>query len=308
VTSISLRALGTSAVLATVDRAALPAARRLLLCGLRAFDLACSRFRDDSELVALNRAGGAPTPVGALLWDALLVALRAAAATDGIVDPTVGRTLRLAGYDRTFRRVRLRDGGRVEPAFEPAGHWRAIELDEERREVRVPAGVELDLGATAKALAADSIAAAAADLTGCGVLVALGGDVAVAGRPAAGGWPIRLADDHAAPLETPGPTVAISAGGLATSSTVVRRWRSAAGEQHHLIDPRTGRPVESPWRTATVAAGSCVDANTASTAALVLGHAAPAWLEERRLPARLVDRDGAVFCLGGWPPEPALAA
>ena len=306
--SISLRALGTSAVLATADPAALPSARRLLVCGLRAFDLACSRFRSDSELSALNRSAGTPTAVSGLLWDALLVALRAAEVSDGLVDPTVGRTLRLAGYDRTFLRVRVRDGRLVEPSFEPAGHWRAIELDERRREVRVPAGVELDLGATAKALAADSIAAAAADLAGCGVLVALGGDVAVAGHPPDAGWPVKIADDHAAPFDVPGPTVAIRAGGLATSSTVTRRWDSAVGEQHHLVDPRTGRPAESPWRTVTAAAGSCVDANTASTAAVVLGHAARAWLEERRLPARLVRHDGIAVHVGGWPSEPALAA
>jgi len=307
VKSIALRALGTSAVLATADPAGLPAARRLLVCGLRAFDLACSRFRDDSELTALNRAGGEPTRVGELLWDALVVALRAAELTDGIVDPTVGRSLRLAGYDRTYLRVRVREGRLVEPAFEPAGHWRSIELDEDRRQVRVPPGVELDLGATAKALAADSIAGAAAELAACGVLVVLGGDVAVAGSPPEGGWPIRIADDHSTHCDVPGPAVAISAGGLATSSTVVRRWDSSTGEQHHLLDPRTGRPAETPWRTATVAAGSCVDANTASTAAVVLGHAAPAWLEDRRLPARLVRRDGAAVYVGGWP-ERALAA
>ena len=147
-------------------------------------------------------------------------------------------------------------------------------LDERRRTVRVPAGAELDLGATAKALAADSIAAAAADLTAGGVLVSLGGDVAVAGEAPPGGWPIRIADDHAAPLDTPGQTIAILTGGLATSGIAVRRWRTAAGELHHIVDPRTGRPAATPWRTATVAARSCVEANTASTAAIVLGEAA----------------------------------
>jgi|SRR5579862_2567480 len=308
VNSVSLRALGTSAVLVTAEPEALPQARRALVCGLRAFDLACSRFRDDSELAALNRAAGAPTPVGELLWNALTIALRAAELTDGIVDPTVGRTLRLAGYDRTFLRVRLRDGRLVEPSFEQAGHWRAVELDEERRLARVPAGIELDLGATAKALAADTVAAAATELTGCGVLVSLGGDVAVAGQAPVAGWPVRIADDQAAPLDAPGPTVAIWAGGLATSSTTVRRWLTAAGEQNHLVDPRTGRAAETPWRTVTVAARSCVEANVASTAAMVLGESGHDWLDERRLPARLVRRNGSLVYVGGWPLDLAVAA
>ena len=306
--SLSLRALGTRAVLATGDPAALPAARALLVCGLRAFDLACSRFRDDSELAALNRAAGRSVPVGELLWDALVVAIQAAEATDGLVDPTVGRSLRLAGYDRTFMRVALRDGRLVRPSFEPAARWRELELDEERRAVRVPPGIELDLGATAKALAADGLAAAAVALTGDGVLVSLGGDVSVAGEPPGDGWSIRIADDHAASLDAPGPTIAVTGGGVATSGVAVRRWQTVAGELHHIVDPRTGAPADAVWRTVTVAARTCVEANTASTAAVVLGADAPAWLEARRLPARLVRADGAVVRVSGWPPDAVEAA
>jgi thiamine biosynthesis lipoprotein len=303
-----VRALGTTALLAVAEPVALPLARAIFIFGLRAFDLACSRFREDSQLAEVNRAGGRAVAVGDLLWDALGAALRAADYTDGLVDPTVGRSLRLAGYDRTFLRVLHRDGRLVEPTFEVAARWREIELDWGQQAVRVPAGVELDLGATAKALAADRIAVAAAGLAGCGVLVSLGGDIAVAGAPPAGGWAIRIADDHAVPVDTPGPTVALAGGGLATSSTVVRRWASAAGELHHIVDPRTGRPADSPWRTVTVAAASCFDANAASTAAVVLGDAAPSWLEARRLSARLVRNDGSVSRMGAWPAEEAEAA
>ena len=169
--------------------------------------------------------------------------LRVDELTGGLVNPTVGRSLRLAGYDRTFIRVRLRDGRLVEPSFEAAPSLREVELDADRRTVRVATGVELDFGATAKALAADSIAAAAGDLTGAGILVSLGGDISVAGTAPPGGWAIRIADDHAALLDAPGPTVALTAGGpSATSSTAVRRWVTAEGELHHIIDPRTGRP------------------------------------------------------------------
>jgi thiamine biosynthesis lipoprotein len=135
------------------------------------------------------------------------------------------------------------------------------------------------------------------------VLVSLGGDVAVAGEPPIGGWSIQLADDHAAPPDGPGPVVAIHSGGLATSGTTVRRWRSGRIELHHIVDPRTGRPAVTPWRTVSVAAASCVDANIASTAAILLGPAAEGWLLGRQLPARLVDTAGATVRVAGWPSE-----
>jgi thiamine biosynthesis lipoprotein len=128
------------------------------------------------------------------------------------------------------------------------------------------------------------------------VLVSLGGDVAVAGQAPAGGWPIRI--------DTDGPTVALSAGGLASSSTTVRTWRAGALRLHHIVDPRTGRPAETSWRTVSVAAASCVDANTASTAAVVLGDHAPEWLAARELPARLAPSGARAVCVAGWPEDP----
>src|SRR5205823_1088321 len=105
--------------------------------------------------------------------------------------------------------------------------WRSIAFDAGTRTIRAPTGVELDLGATAKALAADRAASAAATATRAGVLVSLGGDVAVAGAPPPRGWPVRIADDHAAPLDGSGPVVSVVAGGLASSGTQVRRWTTA---------------------------------------------------------------------------------
>jgi thiamine biosynthesis lipoprotein len=301
----SFPALGTTAFVVVTEPSRLSRARAAVEAELAHVDLACSRFRPDSELSRAHAAAGGAVRVGPLLLQALRTALDAAAATDGLVDPTVGRTLRLAGYDRTFRLVALRDGDSFEARFERVQGWRAVELDPERSTLRLPAGVELDLGATAKALAADRAAGAAEAAAGCGVLVSLGGDVSIAGDPPAAGWPVLVADDHAAPLDGGGPTVALFGGGLATSGTRVRRWRAGDAELHHVIDPRTGRPAVTPWRTVTVAAATCVDANTASTAALVLGDDGPAWLEERRLPARLVSCDGDRTCVAGWPAEAA---
>ncbi len=297
----TFEAIGVVNHVVVEDDAVLEAASRIAVAEIEALDLACSRFRDDSELALLNREPGRPVPVSELLFDAVSTALDAAAATDGVVDPTVGRSLRGLGYDRSFEIVVGR-GGTPRFAFVPAGGWRAIELDGDRRTIVVPRGYELDLGATAKALASDRIAGQIAAETGSAVLVSLGGDIAVAGAPA-GGWPVLIAEDSRAPVGGAGPVVAVHGGGLATSSTTVRRWQAGEIEVHHVVDPRTGAPAAGPWRTVSVAAATCVEANTAATASIVLGDAAPGRLESRGLAARLVAHDGSVVCTGGWPAD-----
>ena len=298
-TGREFEAIGVLNRVVVEDECVLERAAELAVAEVAALDLACSRFRDDSELAGLNRSAGRAVRVSPLLYDAIETALVAAAATDGVVDPTVGASLRGLGYDRSFEIVVSR-GATPEFAFVPAGGWRDVELDAGPSTAKVPRGFELDLGATAKALGADRVAAAVADATGSAVLVSLGGDIAVAGAPAAG-WPVRIADDARASLDAPGPVIAISAGGLATSSTTVRRWGAGGVDVHHLVDPRTGRPAAGPWRTVSVLAGSCVDANVAATAAIVLGDDAIPFLAERRLDARLVAHGGAVTLVGDWP-------
>jgi thiamine biosynthesis lipoprotein ApbE len=268
---------------------------------LREIDAAASRFRDDSELSQLNAQGGREVRVGALLGRAIAEALRGARVSDGAVDPTVGRAIRVAGYDADFAAV-APSGPPLQVRIERIPGWRAVQFDESSRTVIVPRGVELDLGATAKALASDLGAQAAlAAAGGGGVLVSLGGDIAVAGEPPPGGWPVQVSEDSAAPIQAGEETIAITAGGLATSSTTVRRWTRGAAELHHIIDPETGQPAAGPWRTATVAGATCVDANIASTAAIVKGEQAVAWLTAHGLAARLVDREGAIRRIAGWP-------
>jgi len=188
--------------------------------------------------------------------------------------------------------------------------WRQIELDEESGLLSLPAGVRLDLGATAKAWAADRAAAQIAAELGCGVLVNLGGDIAAAGTAPDGGWRVRVQDVTGRPEEPPvGPAavIAIRSGGLATSSTAARRWRRGGDALHHILDPRSGLPAAPVWRTVSVAAATCADANTASTAAIIRGEAGLAWLAGLGLPARLVAEAGAVVTLGGWPGQPSAA-
>jgi thiamine biosynthesis lipoprotein ApbE len=298
------QALGTSVVLRVTEPARIELARAAVERELDAVDRACSRFRDDSELSRANARAGQPTKASPLLIEALAQALRAAELTGGDVDPTVGRALELAGYDRDWHLLDPPTGEHEAPPAitaraRPA--WPRIALDRASSTIRLPAGVKLDLGATAKAWAADRAAAAAERAAGCGALVSLGGDIAACGDAPAGGWRVRVTDDHRSGSSAPGQTVSIDSGGLATSSTAVRRWSHAGHTMHHIIDPETGAPVRGSWRTVSVAAASCTDANIAATAALVRAQPAAEWLDSLGMPARLVDREGRVRTVGGWP-------
>lgn len=308
---------GLSAELQVTDPAALVPGRACLDAVLAAFDLACSRFRDDSELTAVNRACGAAVPVSPLFLEAVGVALRAAELTGGAVDPTCGKALTVLGYDRDYAELRLAGASAASTVAvpRPAPGWRTVLVDRERGTVQVPGGVLLDLGATAKALAADRAAAWISAELGCGTLVNLGGDIAVAGDPPPGGWAVRAVEDpdaephdepyvgrHAGPEAAPsGETVAIRDGGVATSGTTLRTWQRGDRTVHHIVSPRTGDAAEPYWRTATAVAGSCVDANTLTTAAIVMGEDALAWAANLGCPLRLVRHDGDVVRVGGWP-------
>ena len=330
-------ALGTQVWLLVTDPGQLAEGRRLLEADLDAVDRACSRFRPDSELMRLGAIAGPPAPAGRapdrtgpdgtgpqgsglegmsapgaatvevspLLAEAIAVALRAARLTDGDVDPTVADAMSALGYDRDF--ALLPDTGPpVRLTVRAVPGWRQVGFDAQARLLTLPGGVHLDLGATAKAWAADRSAARLAGVLGCGVLVGLGGDIAVAGPPPEGGWRIRVQDVTGRPEDPPpGPAavVAIQEGGLATSSTTARRWRRGGDVLHHILDPRTGLPAPVYWRTVSVAAATCVDANTASTAAIIRGRKALDWLSNLGLPARLVDVAGTVRTVGGWPAE-----
>jgi len=303
-------AIGTSVRLVVTDTSQLGAARAMLAADLAVLDAACSRFRGDSELIRLEASAGKPTAISPVLSGAVSAALRGAKLTDGDVDPTLGHAMESIGYDRDFALVGAPQGtsqsGKVRVRVNDLSSWRQIELDEAAGLLTVPVGIRLDLGATAKAWAADRSAKRIARALSCGVLVSLGGDIAIAGEVPPGGWSIRVQDVTGDPFESPvGPTgvIAIREGGLATSSTTARRWERGGDLMHHILDPRTGWPAQTVWRTVSVAAGSALDANIASTAAIIRGHRAAGWLAKLGLPARLVAVDGSVKTVAGWPEE-----
>lgn len=308
-------AIGTTARVVVASASKLWRARQLVAEELGLLDLACSRFRPDSEIAELATHAGRWTPISELLAEVLDAALASARDTGGDVDPTMGTDLSRLGYDRDFGEIVHVAAGPTASAIVPLTYrlvhrptWRDVELDRAGTRVRVPAGVVVDLGAIAKAWCADRCAKRVDDELSTGVLVSLGGDIATAGQGPDGGWLVRVQDrpgTHAPrPESGPSNTIVLTDGfALATSSTVSRAWSRGASQLHHILDPTTRRPAEPVWRTVTVAASSCVEANTASTASVVRGHAAPAWLASRGLAARLVDPRGAVRTVGSWPTE-----
>jgi FAD:protein FMN transferase len=289
-----MRAWSCTVRLVVDDGRVLAAAAGDLATLLARVDVVASRFRADSALSVANDRAGRPTPVPRLLVELIGAALDAAAQTGGAVDPTVGLAMVGIGYDRDIADIAT-DGPPLVGQVPPRS-WRNVRLDREAGLLTVPVGTALDLGATAKAYLADHAARALSHRYDTGVLVELGGDIAVAGhRP--DGWCLEVAERQGGD----GQLVLLRHGGLATSTTTVRTWRRGGRPVHHIVDPRTGLPADGPWRTVSVYAPRALAANTASTAAIVMGADAPGWLQARGLAARLVAVDGTVLTTGAWP-------
>jgi thiamine biosynthesis lipoprotein len=267
------RAMGCEVVVGGATGAETAAVERLFV----ALEVALSRFRPDSDLERLNRSEAGAVIVSPLLATALDDALRAAAATGGLFDPTIAAGLEAAGYDRTFSAIE--PGAPGEPV--PAGRWREIQLAGFL--VRRPAGLRLDLNGVVKGGAVDD---ALALVEGDG-FVSAGGDLATRGELV-----VALPD---------GDTVTLRAGALATSGVTTKAWVHDDGHRaHHLIDPATGAPADVRWECVTVCAATCLAADVAAKTAFLLGDDGPAWLEQHRLQGRFVS-SAEIVLAGGWP-------
>ncbi len=266
------RAMGCEVVVVGPSERELTAIRELFARRERTF----SRFLATSELSRVNGSPATTLVVSEEFAAGLGLALRAAAESGGVVDPTLARALEAAGYDRDL--AVLEPADELAPAG-PRGAWREVRLV--GRYLTRPAGLRLDLNGVVKSMTVDD---AAALLPGDG-FVSAGGDLRAVGETV---------------VAVPGGELIRVAGGVATSGTDRRRWISGGVEQHHLIDPSTGRPSSSPWRLVTVAASTCVGADVAAKTALLLGAAGPDWLEERGVAARFVAADG-VRRTSAWP-------
>jgi FAD:protein FMN transferase len=266
--------MGCEVIVAGADRRSLAAIRQLFA----ARDARFSRFRPDSELSSVNRAAGRPTRVSRPFADAVSCALGMAVQTGGLVDPTVGGSLVALGYGRDF--AQLGDDPSPAGPVTAAVGWHRVILT--GLVLRLPAGCALDLNGVVKAAAVDE---AVGLLTGDG-FVSAGGDLAVHGPQ-----DVALPGDGA---------VRVIRGGVATSGSSRRRWRRGGVWYHHLIDPATGLPAESPWREVTASGETCLAADVAARAALLAGDDGPDWLDQRGIPGRLVAVDGRVRINDAW--------
>ena len=297
------RAIGTTVRLLATNPDSLAPATDLLRRHLDALDLAASRFRLDSEVCRLAAAavdGPAHVQASAVLAGSVRAALHAARITDGLVDPTVGAAVVVSGYDADIHVVRARSGpsGTATGAGAPVPGWQSVTIDPDGL-LSVPRGCLLDLGSSAKAHAADVAAARMAARLPGGFLVNLGGDIALSGDTPRDGWSISVDGSTAPGREV---VALVSGQAIATSSTRLRTWPGADGElRHHIVDPRTGRTAPAHWAEVTCVAASALEANAASTAAVVLGADAPDWLAAHGIPARLEGLDGRAVHTPGWP-------
>ena len=299
VTEHSFRAIGTMATVLVQDKGRAETAETILRAEIDAIDRTCSRFRPDSELEYLHANAGREVRVSALLFEALAVAYSVAERTFGAVDPTVGNAMSALGYDRDF--ALLENRTRPAQLLGPVAGFRHLQLNSRQRTVLIPNGVRLDLGSSAKAFVTDRASRHIADELGSGVLVSIGGDVAVAGPPPPGGWAIGIAVESSTRGDQVDQVVAIREGGLASSSTAVRTWRMGDKRFHHIVDPSTGSSSSTYWKLVSAAGTTCVDANALSTASLVWGDEALDRLRIFDQAIRLVRHDGEVFTIGGWP-------
>jgi thiamine biosynthesis lipoprotein len=248
---------------------------------------AFTRFASDSELLRVNRAAG-PVLVSAEFARAARAALDAWRQTDGLVDPTLLGALESAGYDRDF--ARLRDEAPPAVAAQSGERGRAGELRLRGRLLERPPGVRLDLNGVVKSMAVDDAIA----LLGDGGWVSAGGDLA-ATRPLEVALP-------------GGGQVRLEVGGLATSGSVERRWLRGGTVQHHLIDPRSGRPSDSRWEQVTVCGATCLMADVAAKASFLLGDDGPDWLDARGMPGRFLRAGGTPVVNSAWHSAAAVPA
>lgn len=289
-----------SAAIAVIDPAAADSARRIAGRVLESVSSAADRHRPDSEIAAINdQASGASVHqrISPTLASILHASFAAHHRTDGLVTPTVGGALIAWGFDGD-------DSGPIAAPGRRPGRIALPQLH--GQDLAMTAGTVLDLGAITSPWAADSIARQIVAATGTGVLVDVDGNVSTAGPGPRGGWPVTVGGSLS-PTRQPTATIFISGGGLTTSSTIARHRQVVRGHRVtdvcDIIDPRMSEPAGRFFRSVSVAAPSCVAANTISLQAVVTGRPAINRLRRWGLTTRLVQWDGSIVHTGRWPAD-----
>ena len=231
-----------------------------------------SRYRPDSVIGRIHAAGGRPVAVDEETAHLLDYAARLNELSEGRFDITSG----------VLRRAWTFDGGRRVPtrdelaAVLPLVGWNKVGWRD--RVLTLPPGMEIDLGGIGKEYAVDRAAACIAERTDAAALVNFGGDLYATGPHRGGSWKVGV-DDPEAPGGTPLLALEIGQGALATSGNARRFVMHEGRRLGHILDPRTGWPVEDAPRSVTVLGASCVEAGTFATLASLRGPDARSFLE-----------------------------
>ncbi len=289
-------ALGTEIVVAVTDVTQLGMVLEHTHRCIDDIDRTFSRFRADSELERLQHTGPGQQSASPLFIELLETALLAARSTDGVFDPTIRDALESSGYDRSIEEIESAGPGPARGAL-VAGTWSQIEVDARKGVVTIPNGVRLDFGGIGKGFAVDYTLRSLLAVD-CGVMISAGGDLAVAGPPPENGWPCGISTTTVDPLDE---TILLRRGAIATSGLGRRQWRRDGRWLHHLIDPLSGTPADSPWSFVTVVAATCVAADVAAKVAWIKGNLGPSWIESLGLAARFRDHEGKVTYTTHWP-------
>jgi thiamine biosynthesis lipoprotein len=267
--------------------------RRVLWETIGRVNDACNRFRDDSEISQINASHVREHKVSPTLASLLGAAVRSAALTNNLVTPTVLPALLALGYDRDFAALASSTSRATQSTASSLG---GFTFDTQNATLVLDEGCQLDLGSSGKAHCIDMVLGQLGGLGG--VVVEIGGDVGLLPRTDGEPWTVGVGGVQG---EETGDVLGLFTGGLATSGTSLRQWRNGDALMHHVIDPRTGTSAESCWVQASVAAGSCVDANAFSTASIIWSDDAPYHLAQAGLAGRLVTGHGDVSYIGSWP-------
>ncbi len=261
--------MNTSVTLAVSDHANaatdLEAARIFILDCEHRF----SRFLPDSEVSQLNQSAGGWREVSPDLIDMLVQSLAFHRETDGLFDPAVLPDLKRVGYDRGMDEIRQFGAGPLGDSPIVRAALQKIEIDAESGWVRLPPGMEVDLGGIAKGWIIEK-SAELLSTSGASCAVSAGGDILFKGLPAEGGWQVRIEDPWDPAQEV--ARLEVGPGAIATSSVIKRSWMQAGVRRHHLIDPRTGEPARGDWASVSVLAPEIVTAEVYAKALLIGGQ------------------------------------
>jgi len=258
-----------------------------------------SRFRPESQVSIMNAYAGRPVLVPDDVVRLVSHAVHAWRLTEGLYDPTMLTELESHGYDRSHERLPAPEGLSITDPSRPARQSLAdqIDIDVVLGAVTLPEGLAFDPGGIGKGLAADILMDLVGDASGA--LIDLGGDLRLEGQWVDGGpWPVGVSDPF--DLDRNIASLSIARGGVATSSSLRRKWRGPDGfDRHHLLDPRTGEPADTDLVAVTVNAGTAWVADVVAKAAVIGGSDyAREIIRVTHTAGLLIDRSGETEIVG----------